>query len=112
MRVSKVLGLGLVLVCTSAEAQDQLSPPSAPFPQAQIDRGAEVYSTYCMPCHGPGLDYPGGGFDLRTFPPEQFARFANSVAKGKNNMPPWGEVLQPGDLEALWAYVIAAEGKK
>ena len=52
------------------------------------------------------MDYPGGSFDLRTFPREQYARFANSVSKGKNNMPPWGEVLQPGDLEALWAYVV------
>jgi mono/diheme cytochrome c family protein len=34
------------------------------------------------------------------------------VAKGKNNMPPWGEVLQPDDIEALWAYVIAGEGRK
>ena len=65
-----------------------------------------------MPCHGAGLDYPGGSFDLRTFPPQQFARFANSVAKGKNNMPPWGEVLQPGEIEALWAYVMAGEDKK
>jgi hypothetical protein len=40
------------------------------------------------------MDYPGGSFDLRRFPPAQFARFANSVSKGKNNMPPWGEVLQ------------------
>ena len=109
MRVSKVLGLNLVLACTSAEAQD---PPSPPFTQAQIDKGAEVYSIYCVPCHGAGLDYPGGSFDLRTFPPQQFARFANSVAKGKNNMPPWGEVLQPGEIEALWAYVIAGDEKK
>jgi hypothetical protein len=55
------------------------------------------------------MDYPGGSFDLRAFPREQYARFANSVSKGKNNMPPWGEVLQSGDLEALWAYVVAGE---
>jgi hypothetical protein len=58
------------------------------------------------------MDYPGGSFDLRRFPPAQFARFANSVSKGKNNMPPWGEVLQTGDVEALWAYVIGVEGRK
>jgi hypothetical protein len=28
-----------------------------------------------------------GSFDLRTFPPGQFERFATSVIKGKNNMP-------------------------
>ena len=49
------------------------------------------------------MDYPGGSFDLRTFPPQQYTRFANSVSKGKNNMPPWGDLLQPADVEALWA---------
>ena len=104
MKVLNVGGLSLVLVWTSAEAQE----PKA-FPQEQIDKGAEVYSIYCVPCHGAAMDYPGGSFDLRTFPREQYGRFANSVSKGKNNMPPWGEVLQPGDLEALWAYVVAGE---
>ena len=92
MKVQIVIGvvgavLGLVLVGTSAGAQD------ASFPKEQIDKGAEIYSTYCSPCHGARMEYPGGSFDLRTFPPDQYARFVNSVTKGKNNMPPWGEVL-------------------
>jgi mono/diheme cytochrome c family protein len=103
MRLVQVVGLSLVLVGTSAEAQD--------FPRAQIDQGAEVYATYCVPCHGPNMDYPGGSFDLRTFPPQQHARFVNSVSKGKNSMPPWGDLLPPGDIEALWAYVVAGEKK-
>ena len=107
MKGLSVWGFSLVLLCTSAEAQD----PKA-FPREQIDKGAEVYSIYCVPCHGAAMDYPGGSFDLRMFPREQYARFANSVSKGKNNMPPWGEVLQPGDLEALWAYVVAGESRK
>jgi mono/diheme cytochrome c family protein len=96
--------LGLVLVCTSAEAQQ--------FPEAQISNGAELYATYCVACHGWQMDYPGGSFDLRAFPSGQFARFANAVIKGKNNMPPWGDVFQPSDIEALWAYVMAGEKKK
>ncbi len=79
--------------------------------RSRSSRGAEVYATYCVTCHGWQMDYPGGSFDLRTFPSGQFERFANSVIKGKNNMPPWGEVLQPGDIEALWAYVMAGERK-
>src|SRR5882672_10675435 len=79
MRVLDVLSLSLVLACTTAEAQDPQS-----FPREQIDKGAEVYSTYCVPCHGAAMDYPGGSFDLRTFPPQQYARFANSVTRGKN----------------------------
>jgi len=27
-------------------------------------------------------------------------------------MPPWDDVLKPDDIEALWAYVVAGEGKK
>jgi mono/diheme cytochrome c family protein len=97
------MGLGFVLVGTGAAAQE--------FAAEKIKAGADVYATYCTPCHGAQMEYPGGTFDLRKFPPEQFARFQASVTKGKNNMPPWGEVLQPGDLEALWAYVMAGEKK-
>jgi hypothetical protein len=28
------------------------------------------------------------------------------------NMPPWGDLLKPDDVEALWAYVVAGETKK
>jgi mono/diheme cytochrome c family protein len=100
------LGLGLVLLGASAGAED-----AERFSPDQVKAGGEVYVTYCQPCHGPEMDYPGGSFDLRKFPPGQYARFENAVTKGKNNMPPWGEVLQPGDIEALWAYVMAAERK-
>jgi mono/diheme cytochrome c family protein len=113
MRLVQVISLSLVLAGASAEAQNsqQNSQDEAQFPRAQIDKGAEVYATYCVPCHGPNMDYPGGSFDLRTFPPQQHARFVNSVSKGKNNMPPWGDLLPPGDIEALWAYVVAGEKK-
>ena len=101
------MGFGLVLIGTSAGAQS----PQPPFPQAQIDKGAEVYATYCVPCHGVAMDYPGGSFDLRKFPPGQYARFENAVTKGKNNMPPWGEVIPEDQIKALYAYVMAAERK-
>jgi hypothetical protein len=26
-------------------------------------------------------------------------------------MPPWDDVLKPEDIEALWAYVLAGEGR-
>jgi mono/diheme cytochrome c family protein len=111
MRLVQVVGFSLVLFGASAEAQDMQSAAQngSQFPRAQIDKGAEVYATYCVPCHGPNMDYPGGSFDLRTFPSQQHARFVASVSKGKNNMPPWGDLLPPGDIEALWAYVMAGE---
>jgi mono/diheme cytochrome c family protein len=109
MRLVNAVSLGLVLIGTSAAAQ---GPDPASFTPDKIKAGSDVYAIYCTPCHGPQMEYPGGSFDLRTFPSGQFARFEASVTKGKNNMPPWGEVLQPGELEALWAYVMAGEKKK
>jgi mono/diheme cytochrome c family protein len=52
---------------------------------------------------------PQGAFDLRTFPHDQHSRFVNSVTKGKNSMPAWGDLLKPVEIEALWAYVVAGE---
>jgi mono/diheme cytochrome c family protein len=97
------------LVLAGAALASHTGAEAQPFPPEQISRGAEVYATYCVACHGWQMDYPGGSFDLRIFPPGQFTRFADAVINGKNNMPPWGEVMQPGDIEALWAYVMAGD---
>ena len=52
---------------------------------------------------------PQGAFDLRTFPQVQHTRFVNSVTNGKNSMPPWGDLFNADDIEALWSYVVAGE---
>jgi len=31
------------------------------------------------------------------------------VTKGKNQMPPWGDVLKPEEIDALWLYVTTGE---
>jgi mono/diheme cytochrome c family protein len=54
---------------------------------------------------------PQWAIDLRTFPRDAHARFIDSVANGKRTMPPWEDVLDPEEIEALWAYVIAGEPK-
>jgi mono/diheme cytochrome c family protein len=82
----------------------QQAPPS----RAQFDKGAELFSAICSHCHGPQMVNPGTvSFDLRKFPHDDQARFMNSVRNGKNNMPPWKDVLKPDEIEALWAYVRA-----
>jgi mono/diheme cytochrome c family protein len=85
----------------SARAQD--------FPQEQVRAGAATFARNCSPCHGAHMLEPQGAFDLRTFPHDQHERFVNSVSNGKNQMPPWGGLLKPDDIEALWAYVVAGE---
>ena len=60
-------------------------------------------------CHGERLRNPGGGtsFDLRRLKPEDYARFVNSVLNGKNSMPPWRGVLDPAQIDAIWAFIRA-----
>jgi mono/diheme cytochrome c family protein len=79
------------------------------FFKDQIATGAELYAVNCSPCHGARMQEPGAAFNLRKFPPDQRERFVNSVTRGKNQMPPWGDFFKPEQLEALWAYVMAGE---
>ncbi len=95
-----VLIAALVLACSPAAAQS---------PQ-RVKAGAEIYERNCSPCHGARMMDPQGASDLRKFPHDQRERFLNSVTKGKNQMPPWGGLLRPEEVEALWAYVVGAEG--
>jgi outer membrane biosynthesis protein TonB len=48
-------------------------------------------------------------FNLRAFPRDQKARFVESVTNGKNSMPPWGGLLSPGEIDALWAYLLSRQ---
>jgi mono/diheme cytochrome c family protein len=99
-----VLAIACPLLCAPTLAQQPQS-----FPPEQLRSGAELFERNCSPCHGPRMQDPEGAFDLRTFPPDQHGRFVNSVSNGKNSMPPWGGLLKPEQIEALWAYVMAGE---
>ena len=89
----------LVALCTFA----------AEFVMRRTRYGAELYAINCSPCHGARMQEPGAAFNLRKFPPDQRERFVNSVTRGKNQMPPWGDFFKPEQLEALWAYVTTGE---
>ena len=91
--------LACALVCNEAAAQTP----------EQLKAGAEIYARNCSPCHGARMLDPQGASDLRKFPRDQRERFVNSVTRGKNQMPPWGDLLKPDQIEALWAYVASAE---
>ena len=95
----KRLLIALALACAPAMAQDAQT----------LKAGAEIYERNCSPCHGARMMDPLGAADLRKFPRDQHDRFVDSVTKGKNQMPPWGGLLKPEDVEALWTYVVNAE---
>jgi len=92
----------------AAETTARETPPSredAPSP-ALAQEGAELFGQICSHCHGIHMVNPGNSsFDLRKFPHDQRDRFFNSVTHGKGNMPPWGDILKPEEIEAIWAYV-------
>ena len=107
-RLITALGSLLMIVSASAIAQDG-GPKS--FDPEQIKRGAALYAKNCATCHGSRMKGPEWAIDLNTFPRDDRARFVDSVTHGKNTMPPWGDVLSPDDIAALWSYVVAGEPK-
>jgi len=115
MTTARLAGLACALVCATALAGVLARAPAVAraqdesFSPAQIQKGARIYERTCAPCHGPRMADPQGAANLRTFPRDQKSRFVVMVTKGKNNMPPWGDILKPDDIDALWAYVVAGE---
>jgi mono/diheme cytochrome c family protein len=105
MSVFSAVSLGLALVCAGARAQQA----EAQFAAEQIKKGAALFARHCATCHGTRMRNPQWAIDLREFPRHARARFVDSVANGKRNMPPWDDVLDPNEIEALWAYVSAGE---
>ena len=72
-----------------------------------------VYNMFCAHCHGKDMVNPGtSSFDLRKFPKDQKNRFVESVNFGRGDMPAWGDVLLPDELELLWHYVYTRGGKE
>lgn len=76
--------------------------------EPSVDQGRRLYGSYCARCHGLNMVTPGAAFfDLRTLTPAEQERFERSVTQGLRAMPAWGAILKPGDVQALWLYVMA-----
>lgn len=108
----RLVATGVVAVASlsggaSAAAADAASPAEL---EAQVEAGRKTYTAYCTRCHGIRLASTGLGFDLRTFPREEKARFVRVVSTGLRAMPAWGGVLKPEDIDAIWAYMGSVNG--
>jgi mono/diheme cytochrome c family protein len=90
-----------MLVSAPASADD------AKTDQDKIAAGETVYNTRCAVCHGDDLVNTGQTFDLRKLRADERPRFENSVRNGKNQMPPWKDVLSANDIDNLWHYIRA-----
>lgn len=102
--LSKALAAALAAVAAVASAQE------APLDPAEA--GRKIYISSCQRCHGINLATAGIGFDLRTFPQDDKARFIRSVTNGLRAMPPWGATLQPEQMDMIWAYIGSVNGWK
>jgi mono/diheme cytochrome c family protein len=106
----RFVGCGATAAVIIAAAIALAAPAAAEdFQPPQIEAGAKIFARNCSPCHGARMRDPEGAFDLRKFPHDAHDRFIASVTHGKNQMPPWGDLLKPDEVEALWAYVVAGE---
>jgi mono/diheme cytochrome c family protein len=85
---------------------------ATPAAAGDVEEGAALYEQMCKHCHGPNMVNPGTvSFDLSKFPRDQAERFYRSVTKGKDKMPPLGDLLKPFEIDQLWAYVSSRGGK-
>ncbi|MBV1863875.1 MAG: c-type cytochrome [Rhodobacteraceae bacterium] len=72
-----------------------------------------VFDMFCAHCHGKHMVNPGtSSFDLRKFPKDEKDRFFNSVNNGRGDMPSWGDILLPDEMDLLWHYVVTRAGKE
>ncbi len=112
------VGFGLVAItlvatmpawqpASAVEAIPMVVAQSEQADAGQVAKGKALYAHNCSHCHGFNMVNPGiVAYDLRQFPHDDKARFAHSVAEGKNGrMPPWGDLLSREDIDNLWAYV-------
>lgn len=93
--------MGIVWMTMPATAQQQ----AAIGDQALIGPGRTHYAQKCGHCHGPNMVTAGTvAPDLRSFPDDN-ARFVTTVKQGKNNMPPWKDLLSDQEINEIWAFV-------
>lgn len=97
------LALSFALAAALPASAQEAAPPPA-------EAGRKIYVYSCQRCHGLNLATNGIGFDLRTFPEHDKARFVRSVTHGKNAMPAWGGTLKPEQMDLLWAYIGSVNG--
>jgi mono/diheme cytochrome c family protein len=93
---------GICLMSASVLVAQETTSPEA---QAKIEAGESVYNNNCENCYGDQLVNTGQTFDLRRLTASDRGRFDNSVRNGKNQMPPWKDVLSTEEIDQVWSYI-------
>jgi mono/diheme cytochrome c family protein len=113
-KVSKPTAASLAAVAVAAIAW--MTMPATAQQQAAIDQaligpGKTAYAQKCGHCHGPNMVTAGTvAPDLRAFPDDN-ERFTTTVKQGKNNMPPWKDILSDQEITEIWAFVSSRRNR-
>ena len=100
--IGVAIGLGSVLwLMPAAPAQDTAAD------KAKIAAGETVFNTNCAICHGDNLMSSGQFPDLRRLTANDHAKFDTTVRNGRNQMPPWKDVLSDAEIDQIWHYIRA-----
>jgi mono/diheme cytochrome c family protein len=94
--------LAQVFLAQVVSAQEPTTPD-----KAKIEAGDIVYNTYCAVCHGDNLVSSGQFPNLRRLTANDRAKFDTTVRNGRNQMPPWKDVLSDDKIDQVWAYIRA-----
>ncbi|HMM92167.1 cytochrome c [Bradyrhizobium sp.] len=108
-KLSRLTAASLAAVATVAIAW--MTMPAAAQQQAAVSDqapaapGRTTYAQKCSHCHGPNMVTAGTvAPDLRAFPNDE-PRFTTTVKQGRNNMPPWKDILSDQEITEIWAFV-------
>jgi mono/diheme cytochrome c family protein len=96
------------VVWFAAAARGQDATPD----KATLEAGETIYNSYCAVCHGDRLVSTGQFPNLRRLTAFDRAKFDTTVRNGRNQMPPWKDVLSDTDIDQLWAYIRANSYEK
>ncbi len=124
-RFALVPGLVILAAALTARAADD---GSAEVKAADAARGAQVFTQYCVTCHGPqGLgdgpvgktlnppprNFQEGKFKYGDTPRAHFEVITNGAASkgGSPLMAPWGAVIPEADRWALVKHVMSLKKK-
>jgi len=102
-----MVGLGAMLWLMPAVPAQDAAPD-----KAKIEAGETVYNTYCAVCHGDNLVSTGQFPNLRRLTGKDREKFETTVRNGRNQMPPWKDVLSDAQIDQAWSYIRANANEK
>ena len=95
------------LIAALAVAAALAGSPALAQDQSAAEAGGAIYAEHCATCHGENLTDPGAAPDLRELKATDRARFETTVMEGRGQMPSWRGMIEPADVDQLWAYIRA-----